>query len=333
MKNCLFLAKTRFSLVSILKFNIFAALDNWKKEVFMKKLFTLLAVAMLAIVNANAQTISNPTGWVDPPENWEDYVVDLFIWGQGEAATKIPDTIWYEDFGGPEYNGYLPIIIEYPGIAEFYDISSRETVGYSTKIRVNDVCCLSAIVAGTNWEEAYGGITVDKACTRPPQMVPFTDTLFVEEGKKEILKPWHWVPYEETYIRPYGWIKDGEYVDDYWGMSRVDIYGPTEGDTVIYEVQVCDNRLSYEITNTFVVIGTEKSNFGVDEAVTSPINVYPNPSNNGIITIKGEGIAEIFNILGQKVRDVEVLNETKVSLSSGLYIVRMGGHSEKVFVE
>lgn len=298
----------------------------------MKKLFTLLAVAMLAIVNANAQTISSPTGWVDPPENWEDYVVDLFIWGSGNSHLTPEDTIPASDLD-ETYNGYLPIIIECPDVAEIVDIATRETVGFSKYIRVNDVAQLTAYEPNTNRLVYYGSIIVYKACTRPPQMVPFTDTLFVEEGKKEILKPWHWVPYEETYIRPYGWIKDGEYVDDYWGMSRVDIYGPTEGDTVIYEVQVCDNRLSYEITNTFVVIGTEKSQFGVDEAVTSPINIYPNPSNDGIITIKGEGTAEIFNILGQKVRDVEVLNETKVSLSSGLYIVRMGGHSEKVFVE
>lgn len=300
----------------------------------MKKLFTLLAVAMMAIVNANAQTISSPTGWVDPPENWEDYVVDLFIWGQGEAATKIPDTIWYEDFGGV-YNGYLPIIIEYPGVVEVYDAVTKETVGYSTKIRVNDVCQITAIVAGTNREEVYGGIIVDKACTRPAQMVPFTDTLFIEEGKKEILKPWHWVPYEETFVQPGEWSENGEFIDGCFGMKRIEIYGPTAGDTTIYKVSLVDGRLgvSSGIINTFVVIGTEKSNFGVDEAVTSPINVYPNPSNNGIITIKGEGIAEIFNIIGQKVIDVEVLNETKVSLNSGLYIVRMGGRSEKVFVE
>lgn len=300
----------------------------------MKKLFTLLAVAMMAIVNANAQTISSPTGWVDPPENWEDYVVDLFIWGQGEAAHKVPDTIWYEDFGGV-YNGYLPIIIEYPGVVEVYDAVTRETVGYSTKIRVNDVCQITAIVAGTNREEVYGGIIVDKACTRPPQMVPFTDTLFVEEGKKEILKPWHWVPYEETFVRTGNWHENGNLIEGMSGMKRIDIYGPVAGDTVIYDVAVIDGRLgtSSAILNKFIVIGTEKSNFGVDEAVTSPINVYPNPSNNGIITIKGEGSAEIFNIIGQKVMDVEVMNETRVSLSSGLYIVRMGGRSEKVFVE
>lgn len=299
----------------------------------MKKLFTLLAVAMMAIVNANAQTISNPTGWVDPPENWEDYVVDLFIWGSGNSHLTPEDTIPIENLT-EAYNGYLPIVIECPGVAEIWDGVSGECVGFSKYIRVNNIAQL-AVYEANNRMIMYGIVTVLKACTRPAQMVPFTDTLFIEEGKKEILKPWHWVPYEETFVRTGNWHENGNLIEGMSGMKRIDIYGPVAGDTVIYDVAVIDGRLgtSSAILNKFIVIGTEKSNFGVDEAVTSPINVYPNPSNNGIITIKGEGTAEIFNIIGQKVRDVEVLNETKVSLSSGLYIVRLGGHSEKVFVE
>ncbi|MBQ0130118.1 MAG: T9SS type A sorting domain-containing protein [bacterium] len=299
----------------------------------MKKLFTLLAVAMLAIVNANAQTISSPTGWVDTPENWEDYVVDIFIWGSGNSHLTPEDTIQIEKLDG-DYEGYLPIIIECPGVAEVWDAYSGEIVGFSKYIRVNNIAQL-AVYEANNRMIMYGIVTVLKAYTRPPQMVPFTDTLFVEEGKKEILKPWHWVPYEETFVQPGEWSENGEFIDGCFGMKRIEIYGPTAGDTTIYEVSLVDGRLgvSSEIFNTFVVIGTEKSQFGVDEAVTSPVNVYPNPSNDGIITIKGEGTAEIFNIIGQKVMDVEVMNETRVSLSSGLYIVRMGGHSEKVFVE
>ncbi len=300
----------------------------------MKKLFTLLAVAMMAIVNADAQTISSPKGWVDPPENWEDYVVDLFIWGSGNSHLTPEDTIPASDLDGT-YNGYLPIIIECPDVAEIVDIATRETVGFSKYIRVNDVAQLTAYEPNTNRLVYYGSIIVYKACTRPAQMVPFTDTLFIEEGKKEILKPWHWVPYEETFVRTGNWHENGNLIEGMSGMKRIDIYGPVAGDTVIYDVAVIDGRLgtSSAILNKFIVIGTEKSNFGVDEAVASQINIYPNPSNDGIITIKGEGIAEIFNIIGQKVMNVEVLNETKVSLSSGLYIVRMGGHSEKVFVE
>ena len=297
----------------------------------MKKLFTLLAVAMMAIVNANAQTISNPTGWVDTPENWEDYVVDIFIWGSGNSHLTPEDTIPIENLT-EAYNGYLPIVIECPGVAEVWDAYSGEIVGFSKYIRVNNIAQL-AVYEANNRMIMYGIVTVYKACTRPPQMVPFTDTLFVEEGKKEILKPWHWVPYEETFVQTGKWSENGTFINESLGMLRFEIYGPTAGDTVVYTACVYDLRVSVEITNTFIVIGTEKSNFGVDEAVTSPINIYPNPSNDGIITIKGEGSAEIFNIIGQKVMDVEVLNETKVSLSSGLYIVRMGGRSEKVFVE
>ena len=301
----------------------------------MKKLFTLLAVAMMAIVNANAQTISNPTGWVDPPENWEDYVVDIFIWGSGNSHLTPEDTIPIENLT-EAYNGYLPIVIECPGVAEIWDGVSGECVGFSKYIRVNNVAQL-AVYEANNRMIMYGMITVDKACTRPPQMVPFTDTLFVEEGKKEILKPWHWVPYEEPFIGTGRWwingetlIQDGMIQD---GMMSVKIFGPTQGDTVVYTVRVVDRRNAVMIINTFIVIGIPKSDSGVDDNVVNNVSIYPNPSNDGFITIKGNGIAEIFNILGQKVMNVEVLNETKVSLSSGLYIVRMGGHSEKVFVE
>ena len=286
----------------------------------MKKLFTLLAVAMMAIVNANAQT-----NGLEP--------VDIFIWGSGNSHLTPEDTIPIGNLVDGEYNGYLPVVIECPDVAEIVDLWTRETVGFSKYIRVNDVAQLYAYVMGSNRMEVYGSIIVRKACTRPAQMVPFTDTLFVEEGKKEILKPWHWVPYEETFVNPTGWAMNGEIIDEWFGMKRIEIYGPAVGDTTTYIVSVRDSRAGISILNTFIVIGTEKSNFGVDEAVTSPVNVYPNPSNDGIITIKGEGTTEIFNIIGQKVMDVEVLNETKVSLSSGLYIVRMGGHSEKVFVE
>lgn len=288
----------------------------------MKKLFTLLAVAMMAIVNANAQTNGQ-----EP--------IDILIWGSGNSHLTPEDTIPIENLAltNWEYNSYLPVVIECPEVAEIWDLVAREFVCFSKYIKVNDVAYLCAFVMNTNRLEQYGPITVRKACTRPPQMVPFTDTLFVEEGKKEILKPWHWVPYEETFVNPTGWAMNGEIIDEWFGMKRIEIYGPAVGDTTTYIVSVRDSRAGISILNTFIVIGTEKSNFGVDEAVTSPVNVYPNPSNDGIITIKGEGTAEIFNIIGQKVMNVEVLNETKVSLSSGLYIVRMGGHSEKVFVE
>ena len=293
----------------------------------MKKIMTLVAIIMMAAMNVNNVNAQSQT-------NWEEQVVDLFIWGSGEASTKVAeDTIQIEKLDGA-YKDYLPIVIECPEVAEIWDGVSGELVGFSKYIRVNNIAQL-AVYEANNRMIMYGMVTVDKACTRPSQMVPFTDTIFIQEGKKEILKPWHWVPYEETFIQTGKWSENGTFIDESLGMLRFEIYGPTAGDTVVYTACVYDLRVNVEITNTFVIIGTEKSHYGVDEAeaVASEINIYPNPSNDGVITIKGEGIAEIFHILGQKVMDVEVKNETRVLLESGLYIVRINGKfSSKVIV-
>lgn len=271
------------------------------------------------------------TSVAQTPPNWEDLVVDMFVWGTANANLPADDTIAIEDLHNETFNGYLPVIIECPDIAEYYDLSAREIVGYSKYIRVNDVCQIIARIPGTH--DGFGGIIIYDAYTRPAQMRPFTDTIYVEEGKKYTLKPWHWVPCEEPYVNPSVWTKDGEEISDQWGMRLLKINGPTQGDTAIYTVRVCDYRIFQKvITNTFVIIGTPKSDFGINDNEIENFSAYPNPSNDGIITIKGDGIAEIFNILGQKVLDVEVENETKISLNPGLYVVRIGRSSQKVVV-
>ena len=287
---------------------------------------------IVCISNTNAQS----------PEGWEDEVVDMVVYGSGEASVKpAEDTIHItglicDEFNNGRYEGYLPIVLEYPVIQEFIDLVPRETIGYSRYLRVNDICEIAARTAGPRTYD-YSGIRVTKAYTRPAQMRPFTDTIYVEEGKKYTLKPWHWVPYEEPFIGTGRWwingetlIQDGMIQD---GMLSVKIFGPTQGDTVVYTVRVVDRRNAVMIVNTFIVIGTQKSESGVEDNEILNFSIYPNPSNDGFVTIKGDGTAKIFNILGQKVMDVEVMNETMVSLSSGLYIVRLGGRSEKVFVE
>lgn len=292
----------------------------------MKKLFTfIMAIWMIGMM-------SN-TSVAQTPPNWEDLVVDMFVWGTANANIPADDTIWYESLiGNPEYNGYLPIVIEYPDIAEFYDIETKESVGFSKLIRLNDVCQMAAIIAGTNQTEVFGGICVYEAYTRPAQMRPFTDTIYVEEGKKYTLNAWHWVYYEEPYINPWEWEKNGEFLDGYLGMKKIDIYGPTTGDTVVYTVCVRDSRAGINITNTFIIIGIPKSDFGVDDNVVNNVSIYPNPSNDGFITIKGEGIAKIFNILGQEIKSVEVNEGTKIFLNSGMYIIQMGNLTKKVVV-
>lgn len=283
---------------------------------------------IVCISNTNAQS----------PEGWEDEVVDMVVYGSGEASVKpAEDTILItgpicDEFNNEKYEGYLPIVLEYPVIQEFIDLVPREPIGYSRFLRVNDACEIRALTAGPRTLD-YSGIIVIKAYTCPAQMRPFTDTIYVEEGKQYTLKPWHWVPYEEPYVNPSVWTKDGEEISDQWGMKLLKINGPTQGDTAIYTVRVCDDRIFQKvITNTFVIIGTPKSDFGINDNEIENFSAYPNPSNDGIITIKGDGIAEIFNILGQKVLDVEVENETKISLNPGLYVVRIGRSSQKVVV-
>ena len=289
----------------------------------MKKLFTfIMAIWMIGMM-------SN-TSVAQTPPNWEDLVVDMFVWGTANANLPADDTIAIEDLHNETFNGYLPVIIECPDIAEYYDLSAREIVGYSKYIRVNDVCQIIARIPGTH--DGFGGIIIYDAYTRPAQMRPFTDTIYVEEGKKYTLKPWHWVPYEESYINPWEWEKNGEFLDGYLGMKKIDIYGPTTGDTVVYTVCVRDSRAGINITNTFIIIGIPKSDFGVDDNVVNNVSIYPNPSNDGFITIKGEGIAKIFNILGQEIKSIEVNEETKIFLNSGMYIIQMGNLTKKVVV-
>lgn len=289
----------------------------------MKNLFKILCMMIGMVV-----CISN-TSVAQTPPNWEDLVVDMFVWGTANANIPADDTIAIGDLHNETFNGYLPIIVECPDIAEYYDLVAREIVGYSKYIRVNDGCQITARIPGTH--DGFGGIIIYDAYTRPAQMVPFTDIIYVEEGKKHTLKPWHWVPYEEGYVIPRTWSKDGEYIEEFFGMKKIDIYGPAFGDTAIYEVYLRDTRLGYSITNTFIVIG-KKSDFGVEDNEISNISIYPNPSNDGVVTLRGEGIAEIFNILGQKVKEVEIMEETKVSLPSGLYFVRAGSATQKVVV-
>lgn len=282
---------------------------------------------IVCISNTNAQS----------PEGWEDEVVDMVVYGSGEASVKpAEDTIHItglicDEFVNGVYKGYLPIVLEYPEIQEFVDCVSHKTIGYSKYLRVNNVCLIVTFTAGPRTQD-YSGIYVYDAYTRPAQMVPFTDTIYVEEGKKYTLKPWHWVHYEEPYINPWEWEKNGEFLDGYLGMKKIDIYGPTTGDTVVYTVCVRDSRAGINITNTFIIIGIPKSDFGVDDNVVNNVSIYPNPSNDGFITIKGNGIAKIFNILGQEIKSIEVNEETKIFLNSGMYIIQMGNLTKKVVV-
>lgn len=65
------------------------------------------------------------------------------------------------------------------------------------------------------------------------------------------------------------------------------------------------------------------------------IDVYPNPANDKV-TIEGIGIAEIevYNTLGQLVKNVQGANEISVAgLPEGVYVLRITDEKGNAFTE
>ena len=71
---------------------------------------------------------------------------------------------------------------------------------------------------------------------------------------------------------------------------------------------------------------------GVEENFTS-LSIYPNPSK-GDITIEGNGIINIFNLLGQEILRKEIIDREIVTLEPGIYFVRKDDNTvQKIIVE
>lgn len=81
---------------------------------------------------------------------------------------------------------------------------------------------------------------------------------------------------------------------------------------------------------TFTVVIDDELLSVIENA--NALKLYPNPSN-GQFTIEGEGHATIFNMLGQKVKEMEVNGKQEVSLERGIYVVRMNESTLKVVVK
>lgn len=64
----------------------------------------------------------------------------------------------------------------------------------------------------------------------------------------------------------------------------------------------------------------------------SETNVYPNPSD-GNVTIEGNGIATITNILGQVVLQKEIHDKEIVTLESGVYFIKINNTTRKVVIQ
>lgn len=72
-----------------------------------------------------------------------------------------------------------------------------------------------------------------------------------------------------------------------------------------------------------------------ESIVKEGVKLYPNPVE-GLLNIEGEGLGviEIYDITGSKAGTYENVNVIDMSgYKSGLYVVRMQGYSERIFVK
>ena len=71
----------------------------------------------------------------------------------------------------------------------------------------------------------------------------------------------------------------------------------------------------------------------VDEFNVTTMSIYPNPSS-GVITIEGNGLVTITNVLGQEILKKEIVDKEIVALAKGVYFVRKDhGQATKIIVE
>ena len=89
------------------------------------------------------------------------------------------------------------------------------------------------------------------------------------------------------------------------------------------------NEDAYEIwidDVTINAIGT-----GINQVSNTTFSVYPNPATS-ILNVEGEGLAEVYNALGQMVISENVNGTAQLNvnnLESGVYFVRMNGATQR----
>ena len=84
------------------------------------------------------------------------------------------------------------------------------------------------------------------------------------------------------------------------------------------------------INNGFPIL--VENNLVVSELSKPGFKVYPNPSQ-GHLTVEGNGLLTVFNILGQKVLSGNIDGITSIELPKGMYFMTLGNSTQKVIVE
>lgn len=79
---------------------------------------------------------------------------------------------------------------------------------------------------------------------------------------------------------------------------------------------------------TLWAIAEEES---VEECGYTAMSIYPNPST-GDVTIEGDGIVTITNILGQEVLSKEIMGKETLTLGYGIYFIRLNNRLTKKLI-
>ncbi|MBO7444838.1 MAG: choice-of-anchor J domain-containing protein [Bacteroidales bacterium] len=76
---------------------------------------------------------------------------------------------------------------------------------------------------------------------------------------------------------------------------------------------------------------TISTGVGIEDVEAPEFTIYPNPATD-ILTVNGEGLAEVYNTLGQMVISENVNGNAQLNVSnleSGVYFVRMNGATQR----
>ncbi len=101
-------------------------------------------------------------------------------------------------------------------------------------------------------------------------------------------------------------------------------YNTEHRNTITIESDADESGVSGKFNNTITLLGNAKSSSVINKQTTS--NFFPNPANNTITFDKSiKGNIEIFNLLGEKVRDFESNLKSTFDISNlqnGVYIIK-----------
>lgn len=109
------------------------------------------------------------------------------------------------------------------------------------------------------------------------------------------------------------------------------------GDNSRKDDYVIENGKTYHFTMSITDAGNDQcevvvSGTGVEMVENTTFTVYPNPASS-MITVEGEGVAELYNALGQMVMSDNVNGTAQFNLSdleSGVYFIRMNGITHRI---